>query len=285
MGDRNDAHKALDYTPDSHWRSQLPPAFRTRTSHKPDSSVDRVSVQFLGSGDAFGSGGRLQTCIHVESAASNFLIDCGASALIGLRRWKVNPNAVDAILLTHLHGDHFGGLPFFLLDAQLVSKRTRPLTIVGPAGAPARIRDAQEVLFPGSSHAEPTFPVRYLEWVDTSPLQVAGVDVTPYTMVHASGAAAYALRIKCGARVIAYSGDTEWTDALIRAAQGADLFICEAYFWAKQIKYHLDYRTVKANLARLGCKRMMLTHMNEDLLARLHEVDLEWAEDGKRILL
>ncbi len=110
-----------------------------------------IQVQFLGSGDAFGSGGRLQTCILVKAASNTFLVDCGATALTAMRRFGTNPNAIDLILPTHLHGDHFGGIPFFVLDAQLISKRTNPLLIAGPPFTRERITAAMEVFFPGSS--------------------------------------------------------------------------------------------------------------------------------------
>jgi ribonuclease BN (tRNA processing enzyme) len=93
-----------------------------------------MELRVLGCGDAFGSGGRFNTCFHVETSATRFLIDCGASALIAMRRFGVEPNGVETVFLTHLHGDHFGGLPFLILDAQLVSRRTAPLTIAGPPG-------------------------------------------------------------------------------------------------------------------------------------------------------
>src|SRR5437762_2999841 len=108
----------------------------------------QVAVRFLGCGDTFGSGGRFQTCFYVQSEEARFLIDCGASSLIAMRRFGVDPLAVETILITHLHGDHFGGLPFFLLDAQLVSRRTEPLVIAGPPGLEARTRAAMEALFP-----------------------------------------------------------------------------------------------------------------------------------------
>ena len=110
-----------------------------------------MKVTFLGSGDAFGSGGRLQTCILVAASTGKFLIDCGASSMIAIRKFDVNPNEISQIVLTHLHGDHFCGLPFFLLDAQMISKRTEPLTIIGPLGTKARLLSAMDVMFPGSS--------------------------------------------------------------------------------------------------------------------------------------
>ena len=101
-----------------------------------------MKLTFVGCGDAFGSGGRFNTCFHLERAAGgNVLIDCGASSMVAIRKAGVDPNGIAAILVTHLHGDHFGGLPFFILDAQLVSRRTAPLTIAGRAGS------AQEILF------------------------------------------------------------------------------------------------------------------------------------------
>ena len=62
---------------------------------------------------------------------------------------QMEPLASDAILLTHLHGDHCGGVPFLLVDAMLAAKRTRPPTIAGPAGTQARLQAICEALFPG----------------------------------------------------------------------------------------------------------------------------------------
>jgi len=95
----------------------------------------------------------------------------------------------------------------------------------------------------------------------------------------------FALRVTCGGKVIAYSGDTEWTDALVDAARGADLFICEAYFFEKKIKYHLDYRTLMEHRTRLGCRRLILTHMSHDMIQRVGSLDVEWAEDGKCVVV
>jgi ribonuclease BN (tRNA processing enzyme) len=245
--------------------------------------MSEVRIQFLGCGDAFGSGGRLQTCMLLDLGTKRALLDCGASSLSGLKRWGISPNHITAILLTHLHGDHFGGLPFFLLDAQLVSKRTQALVIAGPSGTEARVGEAQAILFPGSSSIQPGFPVRYHEWTDNQCAQVDEFTVWPRQVIHASGAPAFALRIECQGKVIAYSGDTEWTDDLIAVAHGADLFICEAYFYDKKMKYHLDYKTVMTHRADLKCRRLILTHMNDDLLRQLERVDIETAEDGKSV--
>ncbi len=197
----------------------------------PESSVQ---VQFLGSGDAFGSGGRLQSCILVSHPGGRFLVDCGATAMVSLKRFAVDPNSIDGIFLTHLHGDHFGGLPFFILDAQLVSRRTAPLLVAGPPGLSKRLPGAMDAFFPGSSGANRKFEIELREMEPRVPFPAGSVRVTPFIGLHPSGDNAYSLRFEVGGKVIACSGDTEWTDALAEAARGADLLIAEAYFYDKK---------------------------------------------------
>jgi len=246
--------------------------------------LDGVRVTFLGSGDAFGSGGRLQTCILVEAAQTRFLLDCGASSLIAMKKQGVSGSSIGAVLLTHLHGDHFGGIPFFILDAQF-SKREEPLLIAGPPGTESRVRAAMEALFPKSSETSQRFRLDFIELPLSTSCAVGSVRVTAEPVVHFSGAHSLALRVECCGRTIAYSGDTEWTNSLLTVARGADLFICESYFFDKKVKFHLDYATLMERKSDLGCKRIVLTHMSEDMLGRLGDVDVEWAEDGKTILI
>src|SRR5690606_18908831 len=113
-----------------------------------------MQLTVIGSSDAFGSGGRLQTCFHVAWSRGAFLIDCGATSLTGLFRQGVELNSISTIFVTHLHGDHFGGLVWWLIHAVHVAGRTVPLTVVGPAGLEARFTAAAEALFPGSTEAE-----------------------------------------------------------------------------------------------------------------------------------
>ena len=244
-----------------------------------------MDVQFLGSGDAFGSGGRLQTCLYVRGADGAFLIDCGASSMIAFRKFGVDPNTVHTILISHLHGDHFGGLPFFILDAQLVSRRSAPLTIVGPSGVRDRLMAAMEILFPGSTKIERKFTIDYVELEARVAQKVQGIEVTPYEVKHACGGPAFALRVSCEGKTLCYSGDTEWVESLREAAQGVDLFIVESYLFDRQVKFHLDYRTLARHLPELGAKRIVLTHMGPEMLARTAESRYEMAQDGMTISL
>lgn len=248
-------------------------------------ATGKIRIRFLGTGDNFGSGGRLQACTHVDTGKSRFLIDCGASSLIAMKRAGIGSAAIDAILISHLHGDHFGGIPFFILDAQLISRRQIPLVIAGPPGLIRRVQEAMEVFYPGSSRIERKFSIDFIEMAEGETTRVGDLSVFPVRVIHGCGAPPYALKIECAGKIIAYSGDTEWTEALRTVADGADLFICESYFFDKPMKNHLNYRTLMTHKAELGCKRLIITHPGEDLLNRRDEIELDIAEDGMELIL
>ena len=252
----------------------------------------------VGCGDAFGSGGRLQTCLHVShgtggshgtgeaNGQDEFLIDCGASSLIGINRLKLDFNRISTIFLTHLHGDHFGGLPWVLLHAQFIAKRTAPLTIAGPVGTKARVEAAAEVMFPGSAGNPRKFDLKFLDYSEGVPLEAAGVSVTPYEVLHASGAPPYALRFQIADKILAFTGDSEWVEAIVTAGKDADLLIAECYAFEGAPKFHMSWRQIEANLGRINPKQLLLTHMNADTLARGGEIKerrVVLAEDGLQL--
>lgn len=240
----------------------------------------------VGSGDAFGSGGLMQTCFHVAAPENAFLIDCGATSLIGMQRLGLDPGAISTIFITHLHGDHFAGLIWWLIHAHYVSKRTAPLTVTGPAGIAQRFAVAAEALYPGASTNERRFEMQFIEYENGVPLHVGGVQVTPWEVSHPSGAPPYALRFEVAGKVIGFSGDTEWVENLVKVADGADLFITECFTFDEKVGYHMTWRAIAENLDRLGAKRVMLTHMSDEMLARRSQVQdprVLIADDGMTI--
>lgn len=240
-----------------------------------------TSVQFLGSGDAFGSGGRLQTCILVRDGEWRCLLDCGTSVLIGLKGAGIDPASIDAIVISHLHGDHFGGLPFFLLDAQFTSRRETPLIIAAHADLARRLPAAMEVLFPGSIRALDMVPTEFVALEPASSTTVGPARVDVYEVAHDCGSPPFAIRMTTpSGHVVGYSGDSEWTDTLVEAAAGCDLFIAEAYFHDKRVKGHLDYATLLHQRPRLRARRLIATHPSADLLTRVESLEIDLAHDG-----
>jgi len=242
-----------------------------------------MRVTIIGSGDAFGSGGRFHTCFQLATGQRTVLIDCGASTSVALRAHGADPAAIDAIILSHLHGDHFGGIPLFLIDAQYMTRRERPLVIAGPPGSKARIDTAIEAFFPGSLKNPWRFPWNVVEIPLGVATDVLGLSVTSAEVIHFSGAPSTALRVSDGARTFAYSGDTQWTDALLPIARDADLFLCECFDYDRELNGHLNWTILRGRIADFAARRVMLTHMNPSMLARLDEVRQSGvliAEDG-----
>jgi ribonuclease BN (tRNA processing enzyme) len=231
-----------------------------------------MKLTIAGSGDAFGSGGRLNTCFLLETAKATLLVDCGASAMPALKKQGIDPNRIEAIVLSHLHGDHFGGLPFLLLDAQFLSRREQSLLIAGPPGTRARLDALLEVFFPKSTGSKWRFAWRVEEIAVGIEIDLLGHSLSTAEVIHQSGAPSTAVRVSDGEKIFAYSGDTEWTDALGAIAANADLFICECYGYAGKIAGHITWEILKSRLADLGAKRTMVTHMNPSVLDRLEEL-------------
>jgi ribonuclease BN (tRNA processing enzyme) len=241
-----------------------------------------MRLTVVGSGDAFGSGGRMNTCFLIETTRT-LLLDCGASSMVAMRARNIDPNRIEGVILSHLHGDHFGGLPFFLLDGQFASRRERPLVIAGPPGTRVRLDAALEVFFPRSTASRWRFSWEVSEIAPDRPAEVLGLTVTTTEVVHPSGAPSTAVRLSDGRRVLAYSGDTEWTEALVKIADGADLLITECYDYDRALPGHLNFTTLRERLPDLKARRIMITHMNPTMLARTDEaraLGLLIAEDG-----
>jgi ribonuclease BN (tRNA processing enzyme) len=245
-----------------------------------------LTVTFAGSGDAFGSGGRYQACIHLQPGhgLAPVLLDCGATSLSALKHLRLDPGEVGAVFVSHLHGDHFGGLPFLILDGQF-SRRTSPLTIAGPPGITQRLPDTMECLFPGSSHTPRGFDIRPIEIKPGATTTVSGIGVTAWEVNHTSGAPALALRLDLGGKTIAYTGDTAWTDTLLECSAGADLLIAEAYYRDKNIPYHLRLSDLHAHREQLTAKRIVLTHMSADMLDHPDPIAFQAAHDGLTLSL
>ncbi len=245
-----------------------------------------MQLQFVGCGDAFGSGGRFNTCFHVTGERVNFLIDCGATSLVALKRLDIALNQIQAILFTHFHADHFGGLPFFILDSQFFSKREEPLTLVGPRGLTDWVARAMETAFPGSSKTSQRFEIAMLELDAGERVETNGLLASAYQAEHGNpGGPFLAYRIEAEGRVIAYSGDSQWCEGLREAGRNADLFIAEAYFRDKEVPLHLDLASLERHLPEIAPKRLILTHMSDDMLRRAQDLPYQLAEDGMIVTL
>ena len=242
-----------------------------------------VTLTVAGSGDAFGSGGRMNTCFLVEGGGHRFLIDCGATSMVGLKRLGVPSASVAEVVCTHLHGDHIGGLPFFLREPRIAAPRSEDLVVAGPPGIDARVRTLTEAMFPAFPAAPgeppPPLPVRFVELDAGVATAVGPLTVVAFPVVHTPGSNPHALRVEFLGVTIAYTGDTEWVPVLPELAEGADLLIAEGYSLTPK-RAHLDLETLRRRRSELRCRRLLLTHPGEDVLREMGSLDFEYAHDG-----
>ena len=239
-----------------------------------------VTVTLVGTGDAFGSGGRMNTCILVDAPGIRSAIDFGASSLIALNQLGIAHNSIDLILLTHIHGDHCAGVPAMLVDAMLGAKRQTPLTVAGPIDTEARMTAVGEALFPGMHTMTPKFDFATVELDVLTPRDIGPLRVTTFPAIHTAQTNPTSMRIEVAGKVIAYTGDSAWTEHMAGLAKDADLFISECYFHSKPVPFHMNYCDLAEHRDEITAKRMILTHFGPEMLERLGEVPEECAYDG-----
>jgi ribonuclease BN (tRNA processing enzyme) len=245
-----------------------------------------MKITIVGSGDAFGTGGRSHTCVCVKSGATTAVVDFGAGSISSWKKLGLNLNDVDLIVISHLHGDHFGGLPFFLLDSQFVTHRTKPLLMIGPPGLKARLETLLEVFFPGAMKFKWNFAWEAEEILARRVSKAAGMTIETFEVLHPSGGLATGIRLSDGERTFAFSGDTSWTGSLIELSAAADLFLVECYSGGDPVPNHMDWPTLKSHIAEFTAKQTVLTHLSESALACVPEMEaagLSIAFDGRVI--
>ena len=244
-----------------------------------------LQVSFLGTGDAFSSGGRHQAGYLVHDGTTSMLLDVGSSALGSMKQQGLDPATVDLVLISHLHGDHFSGLPFLFLEYIFEHKRQRPLQIAGPPGTEERVWALFRAVYRDVASSPLPFAVHFTEMAPGAPVSFDAVHVDPFRVPHQERDISLAFRVNVAGRTVLYSGDTGWTEALVEHSHGTDLFICECCSFDTRMSMHLDYLRLAENHSRFGTKRMILTHLGHEMQARRGEVEIEMATDGLTVNL
>jgi ribonuclease BN (tRNA processing enzyme) len=242
-------------------------------------------VVFVGTSDAFGAGGRRQSALLVRAPQGGVLVDCGATTASGLASLGIERDEIDAILVSHFHGDHFGGIPALLLAALYEDERRKPLRIAGPHGIERRVRQLAAAMGYGMEEREWPFAIEFLELPADRPTEVGPVQVRSFETLHQPHTHPHGLVLTAGRQRIGYSGDTGWFDELPRLVGGVDLFVCECTYQTAGFEFHLNHQTLVAHKPEFDCGRMVLTHLGSEMSARRGQCDFETADDGLEIRL
>jgi len=240
---------------------------------------------FVGTSDAFGAGGRCQSAILLRADSGSALLDCGVTTNTGLRRLKIDRSEIDAILVTHFHADHFGGIPLFLLAAQHEDRRTHPLVIAGPAGIERKVRELAASMGHPIDGRDVGFSVSYQELEVGGTAAIGPVKTRAFATHHDPASCPQGLIVEAENRRIAYSGDTGWFDDLPQQVAGCDVFICECTLHEPVFEFHLDIETLVAKRDQFDCGRMLLTHLGAEMSDRRGKLEIETADDGLTVAL
>lgn len=242
-------------------------------------------VTILGSADAFGASGRLFGCYLVQTSATTLLLECSPTVLQGLKRAACDPATIDVALVSHLHGDHFGGMPFLFMEYRYQTPRTTPIVFYGPPGLEDRSDALFAALYERIAGTDSPFEARFAVAQPGTAWQIGGVTIEPFAVEHVPELVCLGYRITADGKTICFSGDSGWTPSLERAAAGSDLFLCECSTYDTRLGIHVSYPEVAARAAQLGCGRVVLTHLGDEVLTRAASLDLECAVDGMTIEL
>ena len=243
-----------------------------------------VTVTLFGTGDAFASFGRSQSAYMIEAPAGRIVMEAGPGLMQSLKGSGVSTDSFDLLLISHLHGDHFGGLPFLLLDYMWETRRKKALTIAGPAKLEERTWTLMRTMFPHFELDKIKHKLKFVVLEPGSSTRLGKFKVSAIRSPHTKPDISLSLKIDCGGKSIVFSGDSGWNDELVEFSDGADLFLCECtYFESAHLKFHINYPQLIANRDKFKVRRMVLTHLGREVLSREDEIALEMGYDGMKI--
>jgi ribonuclease Z len=202
-----------------------------------------IKVTLLGTGTPQPVMERFSASILVQAGGKSFLFDAGRGCLLRLRQLHVENNTIDAVFFTHLHSDHIVGFPDFWLTGWLVSHRKEPLKVFGPNGTRQMtdylqkayqydigIRESDDK---ASTEGSKILATDIKEGIV---YEKDGVKIIAFLVDHYPVVPAFGYRIEYGGHSVVLSGDTRYSENLIKFAKGTDLLVHEVAIASDTLK-------------------------------------------------
>lgn len=218
-----------------------------------------LELTFIGTGNAFAPD-RYWSSFLVNG---RYLFDAPPTLLAHLKRLNTDPSSIEAVFISHFHGDHYFGLPFLLLEYAEMAPRTKDLTIIGPPGIAKRIEKVTDLAFSNVFRKDRGYQLTFEEARDGRSGEVGGCGFTARSVVHVPNLDAFGYRVTVDGATIAYTGDSSMCPALFELAEGADVLVAECSCWTESCAaIHLTPTNILALHDHLGKEtQIILTHM------------------------
>ena len=217
-----------------------------------------ASIHFLGVGDATSSEASNTSLLYV--GRQKLLVDCGPTVPKSLFYVLGDPEALDAIWITHQHADHCFGLPTLLLRLRL-SRRRKPLELLGGPGAMQFVRAVLQLGYPGSFGPEKCFPIRFTEVDPDSEIERSGLRLATARMQHR--VTCHAIRIDDATHRVCVSGDGKPTAATLRLYREASLVIHECEWDTRVTDDHSNVAELRPLFGEANVERLAIVHCND----------------------
>jgi ribonuclease BN (tRNA processing enzyme) len=254
---------------------------------------DGMNVIFTGVGEAFDEAlgnTSLLVLFETKEVKRQVLLDCGFTAAHAFWRESPDPLELDAVWISHFHGDHFFGLPLLLLRFW-EEGRKRPLVIIGQNGIGDKVTAALDLAYP-RFRPKLGFEIEVLEVTPTKDLQLLGLRWSFAENGHSSPC--LALRLDHDQGSVFYSGDGGPTDATRALAAECELIVHEAFGLDELHAGHGSVNLCIDFALKLKAKALALVHMNRNVrrsraaevrqtLARLTPLKALLPEPGDRL--
>jgi len=242
-----------------------------------------VNVTVLGAGDAFASRGWFQAGYVINANGARILMEAGPALLASMKRSGIPSDEIDLVLISHLHGDHFAGLPFLILEYMYETPLRKDLVIAGPEHLEQRTWALFRDMYPEFDTSAIASKLKFVVLEPGKKTRLGRFDVTTIRTPHTIKDTSLAFRIEVDGKSLVFSGDTGWTEELVTLSAGADLLLIECTFFQTKTNFHISYPMIVANRGRFKARRMVLTHIGREVIDRISEIEGEIASDGMTI--
>ena len=254
------------------------------TNGRNGSKAQPLTLTLLGTGDAFASGGRAQAGYLLEAGGKKILFEAGPGLMAELKRHGIDADSLDAIVISHLHGDHFSGLPFLFLEYMWERPRKHPVIIAGPKHLENRTWRLMRTMFSRFKLADIQSKVKWMVLEPGKSVKLLGRHLSTIRSPHTTPDVSLSVKLVVEGKTFVFSGDSGWNDELVDFSAGADLLLCECtYFESEHLRFHMNYPELARNRERFNVKRMILTHLGRELINHTPDVKIEMGFDGMKL--